>query len=318
MSEQGPLGAFLSTRRSQLQPKDVDLRTYGDRRRVPGLRREELAQLAGVGVSYYIRLEQGQATNASAEVLDALARALLLDDAERRHLYALAATPRRASPRRPPAERMTHESEQLLAVLGDAPALILGRRTDVLAWNRTGHALFAGHLDAQAPSTTAARPNMARLVFLDVHTRDLYVDWTAKARAVVGNLRLLVGAHPDDPLLASLVGELTILSHEFATLWAGHQIRDCDVAVYAMRHPLVGGLTITQQTLPVPLAPGQRLVVATAAPGTRDADSLTLLAQMTAGPVRSRTFAHPQRYPFSQDAQQSTGEARKDGRGRRR
>lgn len=284
MTEQGPLGAFLSARRSRLRPQDAGLRTYGDRRRVPGLRREELAQLARIGMSYYTRLEQGLAHNASPEVLDALAGALRLDEAERRHLHALAASPRRPRPRRPAAEHVTHETRQLLAVLGDAPALVLGRRTGVLAWNPAGHALFAGHLDALAPEDPVDRPQMARMVFLDAHTRDLYADWPAKARAIVGNLRLTAGAHPDDPLLAALIGELTIRSPEFAALWSAHPVRDCDLAVHTMRHPLVGELTVSQQTLPLPLSPDQRLVVATAPAGTPSADALTLLSRTTAPP----------------------------------
>lgn len=286
--DRGPLGPFLQARRGQLRPEDVGLRTYGDRRRVPGLRREEVAQLAGVGMSYYTRLEQGQSHGASPEVLDAIAEALRLDGAERRHLRDLAAAPRRrASRSRPPAERVSAETHQLLAALGDAPAVVLGRRSDVLAWNRTGHALFAGHLDAAAVDDPAARPNLARAVFLDAQARDLYVDWASKARAVVGNLRLLVGRHPEDPLLEGLVGELTIRSLEFAALWADHRVRDCDVAVFAMHHPLVGDLTVAQQTLPVPLAPDQRIVVATAEPGSPSAVSLVLLAQAVA-PLSAR------------------------------
>ncbi|MGA5702023.1 hypothetical protein [Peterkaempfera bronchialis] len=138
--------------------------------------------------------------------------------------------------------------------------------------------------EARAPEDAVGRPNMARLVFLDAHTRDLYADWPTKARAVVGNLRLMAGEHPDDPLLAALIGELTIRSPEFAALWADHRVRDCDVAVHAMRHPLVGRLTAAQQTLPVPPAPGQRIVVATAAAGTPDGDALTLLVRTATEP----------------------------------
>ncbi len=184
------LGEFLQTRRAQLRPEDAGVVTYGDRRRVPGLRREELALLAGVSASYYSRLEQGHSTNASVEVLDAIAGALRLDDTERRHLHELAAGTRpggqtRGRARRPAPEAVTGELRQLMAALGDVPAVLLGRRSDVLAWNRTGHALFAGHLDPGSPDRPQHRPNMARLVFLDAHTADLYADWPRKARAVV-------------------------------------------------------------------------------------------------------------------------------------
>ena len=298
MTTTGALGAFLVARRGRLTPQDVGLPEYGERRRVDGLRREEVAQLAGVGVSYYTRLEQGLSRHASAAVLDGIARALQLDDAERRHLHTLASAPP-ASParRRRPPERVSDETQQLLAALGDTPAVLLGSRADVLAWNATGHLLFAGHLPRDAPLDRATRPNMTRLVFLDAHTRELYADWPAKARAVVGSLRLAVGEHSDDPALARLVGDLSIESPEFAGLWADHTVRDCDVAVYAMRHPLVGELTVAQQTLPVPLAPGQRLVLATAPAGSASADALALLSQVATRPGRTTAVspAAPQR-----------------------
>lgn len=283
MNEHGHLADFLQARRSQLRPEDIGLATYGERRRVPGLRREELAMLAGISAPYYARLEQGQSRNASREVLDAIANALRLDDSERAHLHALARTPRRGSrAARPRAERVTPAIAALLAAIEGAPAIVVGRRTDVLAWNRPGHGLFAGHLDPESPETPARRPNMARLVFLDEHTRELYADWPAKARAVVGNLRLAAGLHPDDPLLAALIGELTMRSAQFAAMWADHRILACDVADYEMRHPLVGTLTVTQQTLQNPQGNGPALVVATAAPGSPSAEALALLAHATA------------------------------------
>lgn len=282
MNGQERLGDFLQARRAQLRPDDVGLATYGDRRRVPGLRREELALLAGVSAPYYTRLEQGQSHKASPEVLDAIAGALRLDDSERAHLHALANTPKSRRPARPPVERVTTATRSLLAALGDAPAVVLGRRTDVLAWNPAGHALFAGHLDPAEPGSPARRPNMARLVFLDSHTRELYTDWRAKAKAVVGNLRLTVGRYPDDPLLATLIGELSMHSNEFAELWADHRVQACDVADYEMRHPLVGSLTVTQQTLHLGQDQGQLVVVATAKPGSAGQLALTLLAQATA------------------------------------
>lgn len=289
MNKQGPLADFLQARRGQLKPEDIGLETYGERRRVPGLRREELAMLAGISAPYYSRLEQGQSHNASPEVLDALARALRLDESERAHLHALAHAPkggRRAV--RPRPERVTPATNALLAAIEGTPAIVLGRRSDVLAWNRQGHALFAGHLDPDSPDDPARRPNMARLVFLDEHCRDLYADWPAKAGAVVGNLRLTAGRHPDDPLLAALIGELTMRSPEFSAMWADHRVVACDVADYEMRHPLVGTLTVTQQTLQSPQnAQGPQvseplLVVATATPGSPSATALALLAHATA------------------------------------
>ncbi|WP_067508516.1 helix-turn-helix domain-containing protein [Actinoplanes sp. TFC3] len=268
------LGEFLSSRRSRLRPQDVGLVTYDERRRVPGLRREELALLAGVSASYYSRLEQGQSTNASPEVLDALARALRLDDAERRHLHELAAVTRHRSARRSPPEKVTPAVRQLLAVLGEVPVLVLGRRSDVLTWNAAGHALFAGHLRFAGPA------NMARLVFLDPHTRELYADWRGKAEAVVATLRMTSGRYADDPALAALVGELSLKSKDFADMWARHRVKAGGDAVYDMRHPLVGDLTVTQQTLRT--EQDHVVVIATTEPGSASQAAMTLLVHGTA------------------------------------
>ncbi|MFI7225595.1 helix-turn-helix transcriptional regulator [Nonomuraea angiospora] len=290
MNKKTGLGEFLRMRRSQLQPADVGLRDFGERRRVPGLRRDELAQLAGVGLSYYTRLEQGLSLNASPEVLDALARALGLDEVERAHLHDLARASRRTGTRRRPApERAGDTTRQLLAAFGDAPAVVVGRRSDVLAWNRMGHTLFAGHLDPHIPDQPDQRPNTAWLVFLDAHTRDLYAeDWPKKARDVVGKLRLAAGQHPDDPRLAALIGELTMKSPEFAGMWSEHRVRRWDLATYRMHHPVVGRMQLNLQTLNVPQVDGQRIVVATAEAGTGSAAALSLLAQAgIASAVRS-------------------------------
>jgi transcriptional regulator with XRE-family HTH domain len=275
------LGEFLQTRRSQLRPEDVGLPTYDDRRRVPGLRREELAMLAGVSVSYYSRLEQGQSSNASPEVLNAIARALRLDETEQRHLHELAGgTRRRPAGRRPAPERLTPALRQLMAALGDVPAVVLGRSSDVLAWNEVGHALFAGHLEPAAPERPQQRPNMARLVFLDAHTRELYADWPAKARAVVATLRSASGHFPDDPALGALIGELSMRSAEFAGMWADHRVKGGADNEYEMRHPLVGALRVYQQTLLTGL--NQAIVVATAEPGSPSHAAMTLLAHSVA------------------------------------
>ncbi|WP_051341853.1 helix-turn-helix domain-containing protein [Pseudonocardia spinosispora] len=274
------LGEFLQACRARLRPEDVGLVRHDERRRVPGLRREELALLAGVSSSYYSRLEQGQAVNASVEVLSAIAGALGLDEAERRHLHNLAGAPRRRrGVRRPTPERVTSAVRQLMTALADVPVVVLGRRSDVLAWNRAGHALYAGHLDPDSPDRSADRPNMTWLVFSDVHTRELYADWEAKAKDVVGNLRLAAGNNPDDPRLTSLIGELTMKSPEFSAMWSGHRVRACDVGVYEMRHPLVGSMTVTQQTLHT--EQGQKVVVATAEPGSAAEHALVLLSRTT-------------------------------------
>ncbi|MEV8376128.1 helix-turn-helix transcriptional regulator [Kribbella sp. NPDC056861] len=282
MTGSGELGGFLKARRAQLRPGEVGIKTYDERRRVPGLRREEVALLAGISVPYYTRLEQGQSHRASPEILDAIAQALCLTDSERTHLRALADAKQRRQPtRRPAPERVTDATKALLAALGDAPTIVLGRSTEVLAWNRQAHALYAGHLDFEAPQKAATRPNMARLVFLDAHTRELYSGWLAKARAVVGNLRITVARHADDPVLLGLIGDLTVNSPEFAKLWADHRIKTCDVSEYELRHPLVGTMTITQQTLQSPSQPDQFIVVSTAPAGSPSQTALNLLAQAT-------------------------------------
>ncbi|MEU6761971.1 helix-turn-helix transcriptional regulator [Streptomyces sp. NPDC046853] len=290
MSERGRLGDFLYARRSRLRPADVGLRDYGDRRRVSGLRREELALLAGVSASYYTRLEQGQSVGASPEVLDAVARALGLDAAERGHLHDLAGAGRRRAPAHPPRpEQPGPTTLHLLSTLESVPALVSGRRADVLAWNRLGHALFAAHLSPDSPERAAERPNLARMLFLDPHTRALYADWEAKAKAVVENLRMVAGRHPDDTPLTSLIGELTVKSPEFAAMWADHGVHPCDFASYEMRHPLVGTLTVTQQSLSLPQAVDQQLVLAVTEPGSPSREAVTLLGQAAAADERPRT-----------------------------
>lgn len=295
-----PLGQFLSTRRAMLTPADVGLPDYGDRRRVAGLRREEVAQLAGVSVAYYIRLEQGTSLNASPQVLDALAAALGLDGAERRHLHDLSGAGQDLTRRRRlPAEQVTPAMRQLMAAFGDSPAILLGRRSDVLAWNRTGHALFAGHLDVEGPNRPGERPNTARLVFLDGHTRELYgADWPRKARDVVGKLRLAVGEYPDDARLASLVGELSMRSQQFAALWAEHRVRAWDLAEYRMRHPLVGTIEVLQHSMPVPRTSGIRLAVVTAAADSPSQTALRLLSH-TSHPVVDDRPGHDRHTPES-------------------
>lgn len=243
-----------------------------------GLRREEVAQLAGVSVSYYTRLEQGLSRGASPQVLEAVARALGLDAHEWEHLQRLAGAGQRTpQARRPRPERVTGETRDLMRALDGVPALVLGRRTDVLAWNELGHSLLAGHIDPAAPDAPANRPNTSRMLFLDSHTRELYSDWKRKARAVVGNLRMVVGRHPEDPHLAALIGELTMKSPEFVALWSDHRIGPCDAASYDLHHPLIGAVTVTQQTLSIARSPDQALIVMTTAAGSPSEQALTLL-----------------------------------------
>ncbi|MBB4741889.1 transcriptional regulator with XRE-family HTH domain [Actinoplanes octamycinicus] len=270
------LADFLRTRRARLRPEEVGLVSYGARR-VPGLRREELAQLAGVSPIYYTRLEQGQSTNASASVIEALARALVLTDDERAYLHDLA-RPRPAKRRRAPRpERAARGVEQLIAAMVDVPALVLGRRTEVLAWNELGHLLVGGHYDREAPSRPADRPNLTRMLFLDPHSRELYRRWDEQAGLAVASLRLVAGRHPDDAELTALVGELVMRSPEFASCWAKHPVQVCDAGTKALHHPLVGDLDLDYQVLHLPGDDGHRLLTYSAAPGSSDEAALRLL-----------------------------------------
>ncbi|MER7466182.1 helix-turn-helix transcriptional regulator [Streptomyces sp. NPDC097981] len=273
------LGDFLRNRRARLQPQDVGLPAHGStRRRVPGLRREELALLAGVSITYYTHLEQGHSANASDAVLDSLARALRLTPDEHAHLRDLARPPRA---RRAPAPRPEHAraaTRQLLAAMPGVPAVVLDRRGDVLAWNPLGHALLAGHLDATSPGRPADRPNLTRMLFLDPHTRELYADWQQDARIALAALRLVAGRHPDDQALAELIGSLMLQSTEFAALWSKHPVRDCTVGVKNLRHPVVGELALDFESMPISDGSGHRVLFYSAAPDSPSAAGLALLA----------------------------------------
>ncbi|WP_093258458.1 helix-turn-helix domain-containing protein [Thermostaphylospora chromogena] len=257
------LGVFLKTRRARVTPKDVGLRSYGTVRRVPGLRREELAQLAGVSVGYYTRLEQDQGT-ASPQVLDSLARVLRLDAAETAHLHNLAHRSGLSRLNRPETEVLAPRVLTLLTSLGESvPAIVLGRRGDVLAWNRTGHALIAEHLDYAAPESPETRPSIPRMFFLDPLHRDLYRNWDELARIHIGYLRLTSGRYPDDAKLAELIGELTMHSPEFATIWATGEVADCTTGPMDLRHPTLGDVEVDYQVWLQPDSPDHRLEVYT-------------------------------------------------------
>ena len=244
---------------------------------MPGLRREELAQLAGVSVTYLTRLEQGQSQNASDAIIGALARALQLDADEQAHLFALAHPnpPKRVRASKP--EVAKPGAEQLLHAMGDVPAVLLGRFNDILAWNRAGHVLLAGHLDRDAPSRADDRPNQLRLLFLDEHTRDLYVDWDDEAALAVASLRYVAAQFADDRRLAELVGELSLKSAEFARLWAGHDVRLCTSGAKRFHHPEVGRLELGYEVLHLPEGNGQRILTHTAEPGSASFAALRLL-----------------------------------------
>jgi transcriptional regulator with XRE-family HTH domain len=268
---------FLRTRRARITPEQAGLAPHPGARRVPGLRREEIAQLAGVSVDYYIRLERGRTQGVSETVLEAVARALQLDDTERAHLFDLAQpTAARGRRRRPLSPQRVHPVlYRTLESLG-VPAVVQGRRMDVLAANRLGYALFTDF---------EVRPhrerNFARFVFLDQAARTLYADWDRAAGDCVAMLRLYAGGHPDDPQLTELIGELSVHSGTFRRMWAGHDVLAHTTGTKHLRHPLAGDLTLDYMVLTVGGDPEQALVIYTPEPASPSAEALGILASWT-------------------------------------
>ncbi|MGW0943496.1 helix-turn-helix transcriptional regulator [Streptomyces sp. NPDC002623] len=279
------LGRFLRARRTQTAPEQVGLTAGTGLRRTPGLRREELATLAGISIDYYVRLERGKETRPSPSVVDALARALQLDDAEHQHLRELAARAARYAPEPPPAPSRTVRPhlKLLLETMRPSPAYIVSRSMDLLASNPGGLALYAGLDDW--PST---QRNLARYFFLHPAARELFPDWDIQTRACIARLRALAGTAPDAPDLTSLVGELVLKSPDFARLWERYDVTGRKATRKTFQHPQVGAITLAAQSMELDGTPGQRLVAYAAEPGTPDHDALLLL-DMTApdpGPGR--------------------------------
>lgn len=273
MDRRTELTEFLRSCRARRQPEELGLTPVGGRRRVPGLRREELAVAAALSVDYYVRLEQGRVRNPSESVIDAIATALTLDQAERRHLHNLA-RPRRAREHAAPAVR------PVLQAMLDAtqlPAAVYNRRGDVLAWNGLAAALITDFGALPPPER-----NMPRLVFLDPGVAARFVHWEDKAGSLVAQLRMATGADPDDAELTALVGELTMKSAEFTRLWATHRVREKTCGSHRYRHPVVGEFTLRYESLLLPDAPDQSFVCQFADPGTPDEEALRLLASWTA------------------------------------
>jgi transcriptional regulator with XRE-family HTH domain len=291
MDRPGELGEFLRTRRVLLRPQDVGLPCAADGRRVPWLRPGELAQLAGISTGYYTRLEEGHSHHASEGVVEAIARVLRLSEADTTHLRRLARPgpapaakdgegaghAERAAPERPRAAR--GGSRLLVGAMGCMPAVLVDRRSTVLAWNSLGHALLAGHLDANGPDQPGRRPNLARVLFLDARARELYPRWETEAKRSVAALRLASRAHPDDPELTELIGELAMKCQRFAALWARRPLRDHTSGTVRVRHPLAGEMTFGYQTLQVLDGSGDRLITYQVEPGSRSESGLRLLAE---------------------------------------
>ncbi|MDX3233298.1 helix-turn-helix transcriptional regulator [Streptomyces sp. ME19-01-6] len=286
MDRNTELSEFLRTRRARLRPEDAGVReTTSGPRRVPGLRREELAHLAGVSTDYYTRLEQGRHLNVSETVLDAVARALQLNDTERAYLFELAKPRPRAQRRRPPRpQRVRPGVYRVLQMLeGISPAFVLGRGGDVLASNRLARALI---IDFDA--LPYRERNLARFMFLDPAARELYREWDKYASETVASLRLQAGRHADDPGLTELVGELTIKSPEFRTWWADHNVREKSHGVKLYHHPVVGDMTLSYENVTFPGDDDQAMCIYTVEPGSPSEAALQLLANWTAAPPADR------------------------------
>ncbi|MGW5475483.1 helix-turn-helix transcriptional regulator [Streptomyces sp. NPDC004008] len=269
---------FLRTRRARLTPQQAGLPVYGGQRRVTGLRREEVALLAGMSVDYYVRLERGNLSGASDSVLEALAHALQLDEAERTHLYDLAraATP---SGRRPTAtsSRVRPTIMRLLDSMADVPAYVRNGRFDILAANTLGRALYAPVFDS--PLFAQRGPvNSARFMFLDPASKEFWADWEKGANDAVAFLRTETGRTPHDKALTDLIGELTTRSDDFARRWARHDVKFHRSGVKNLHHPLVGDLSLPYEAMELPSDPGLRLNFYTPEPDSPEREALGLLA----------------------------------------
>lgn len=268
---------FLTTRRARLTPSAAGLPHYGGNRRVSGLRREEVALLAGMSVDYYTRLERGNLAGASESVLEALARALQLDEAERLHLFDLARqaniSSAAASRRRPPTPHVRAPVQRILDGMTGIPAYVRNGRLDVLSANALGRAVFAPVF-----ANTVRTPNLARFIFLDPAARDFYREWAALAQDVVALLRAEAGRDPYDRELSELIGELSTRNEQFRTWWATHNVRLHRSGVKRFHHPEVGDLDLTYESLALTADEGLRLNAYSAEPGSATASSLSLLA----------------------------------------
>jgi len=278
MTHSDDVRKFLTSRRARLTPEEAGLPAYGGNRRVKGLRREEVAMLAGMSIDYYIRLERGNLSGASDSVLEALARALQLDDAETAHLFDLAraatAAPRIRRKRSPQTVRPS--VQRVIEAITTAPAWVRNDRGDVLAANETGRALY---LDMMAEGPT---PNSARFTFLNPKAREFFADWERAADDVVAVLRSTAGKNPYDKDLTDLIGELSTRSEEFRTRWARHDVKYHRTGRKRLHHPIVGDLDLTYEALELAADPGLRINVYTAEPGTPSEDALKVLASWAA------------------------------------
>ncbi|MBX3193802.1 MAG: helix-turn-helix domain-containing protein [Microbacteriaceae bacterium] len=292
MSHESDVRDFLASRRARLTPEQAGLPAYGGHRRVPGLRREEVAMLAGVSVDYYIRIERGNLSGASDSVLDGIASALQLDDAEREYFYDLARrsiAPVRQT--RGPSIKVRPAVQQVLDAISDAPAWVRNNRHDFLATNRLARALHAT-MFAHQPSP----PNSARFVYLDPAAREFFRDWERIAQDTAGYLRQEAAHTPNDRALSDLIGELSTRSEIFRQQWAAHNVRTHRTGIKRLHHPVVGDLDLNFESAELTSQPGLTLVIYTADPTSPSADALRLLASWEA---TSPTARHENSLPDS-------------------
>ena len=271
---------FLMTRRARITPQQAGLPDYRGRRRVPGLRREELALLAGISVEYLTQLERGHARGVSDEVIDNLARALHLDDVERAHLIdliSIANTPRHRTRRRAATTPHLRRSvRQVLDSMTGAAAFVRNQRLDILAANRLGGTLYAPVLD-----NPDLRGNLARFIFLEPRATAFYRDWNTIANDAVGSLRTAAGRDPEDPAMSELIGDLSIHNEQFRTRWANHNVKYYRSGIQHFHHDAVGDLDLDYEALELPADPGLTIVAYTARPGSPADDALHLLGSWT-------------------------------------
>jgi transcriptional regulator with XRE-family HTH domain len=271
---------FLSTRRARITPEQAGLPVHGgDRRRVPGLRRDEVALLAAISSEYYTRLERGNATGVSESVIDGIAQALQLDEAERTHLLDLLRTAGTTRPprRRPTSQRVRPTVQRVLDSMSGTPAFVLNGRLDVLTANALGLALFS-----PIYAGPIRPPNNARFVFLDPHATEFFRDWDKVANDTVAMLRAEAGRNPYDRQLSDLIGELSTRSNEFRVRWAAHHVRIHAAGVKLIHHPVVGDLDLPFESFPLGADPSHSLLTYTAEPGSPTHDALNLLASWAA------------------------------------
>jgi transcriptional regulator with XRE-family HTH domain len=282
---------FLTSRRAKVTPDQAGLPVYGTNRRVKGLRREEVALLAGISVEYYTRLERGNANGASEDVLEGVARALLLDEAERAHLFDLvrAASTSQAPRRRPAQERVRPSVQQILDSMTDVAAYVRNGRLDILAANQLGRALYADVFDDPVQP-----PNTARFLFLNRRAPEFFVDWDTIAHDAVAILRAEAGRDPHDRRLSDLIGELATRSDEFRIRWAAHNVKFHRTGVKRFHHAVVGDLTLTYEALDLAADNGQRMLVYTAEPASASHDAMQLLASWASTPA-AMSVSDPER-----------------------